>query len=138
MLDLAAPVISARAPRGQRVLRLRGVIVYVALQRALHPRGGRNAPDPPPHARLRRASSRADASGRPPTARRRLLLQVARSNLSANQRARIRLRMGPRATRLLRQALRRGGRPRVTLRLRATDAAGNPSALVRRVVRVRR
>jgi hypothetical protein len=38
----------------------------------------------------------------------------------------------------VRRALRHHRHPRVTLRLRATDTAGNRSALVRRTVRARR
>jgi glucose/arabinose dehydrogenase len=114
--DLAAPVVSARAKRRQRVLRLRGAIVY---------------------ARCSEACSLGTA-GTLHVGRRRLRLRAVRSDLAPNQRARIRVRLRPRAARLLRRALRRGGHPRVTLRLRARDGAGNPSALVRRGVRVRR
>lgn len=135
--DLAAPVVSARAPRRQRVLRNRGVIVYVRCSEACTLVAGGTLLIGRRTIRLRRASLRADASGRPPTARR-LLLRAARASLDANERARVRVQLTRRGTRLLRRALRRGGRPRVALRLRAADAAGNRSALVRRGVRVRR
>ena len=69
---------------------------------------------------------------------RRLLMRRAAVALVANHRTRVRVRLRPRARRLLRAALVRGGHPRVRLRLRAVDAAGNRSALVRRGVRVRR
>jgi hypothetical protein len=51
--------------------------------------------------------------------------------LVANQRPRHLVRVRPRARRLLVAALLRGGHPWVTLRLRATDSAGNCSALAR-------
>jgi glucose/arabinose dehydrogenase len=114
--DLAAPVVSARAPRRQRVRRLNGAIVYVRCSE----------------------ECALEVGGTLLVRGRRLLLRAVRANLAANQRARIRVRTGARATRLLRRALARRGHPRVTLRLRATDAAGNRSALVRRGVRVRR
>ena len=114
--DLAAPVVAARAPRRQRVLRLRGAIVYV------------------------RCSEQCalEAGGTLLVGRRRLLLRHQRAELAGNRRARLRVRLRPRATGVLRRALRRGRHPRVALRLRATDPAGNRSALVRRGVRARR
>jgi hypothetical protein len=60
------------------------------------------------------------------------------AGLVADRRARLLLRVRPRGRRLLRAALLRGGHPRVVLRLRAVDAAGNRSDVVRRAVRVRR
>jgi hypothetical protein len=114
--DVTAPVVSARAPRRQRVLRLRGAVVYV---------------------RCNESCSLA-AGGTLVIGRRKLLLRRVRPTLGANRRARLVVRLRPRARRLLRAALVRGGRPRIALRLRATDAAGNRSALVRRRVRVRR
>jgi hypothetical protein len=98
------------------VLRLRGAIVYV---------------------RCSEQCSLA-AGGTLLVGRHRLLLRRVRSELTAERRARVRVLLRPRARRMLRRALRRGGRPRVTLRLRATDTAGNRSQVVRRSVRVRR
>jgi glucose/arabinose dehydrogenase len=114
--DVAAPGLRARAPRRQRVLRLRGAIVYV------------------------RCSEQCtlEAGGTLLVGHRRLLMRHLRAELAGNRRARLRVRLRPRATRVLRRALRRGRHPRVALRLRATDPAGNRSALVRRGVRVRR
>jgi glucose/arabinose dehydrogenase len=114
--DLAAPVVSARAPRRQRVLRRRGVVVYVRCNE----------------------NCSLGAGGTLLIGRQKLLLRQVNAALVANQRARLLVRLRPRARRLLRAALRRGGRPRVALRLRATDGAGNRSAVVRRGVRVRR
>ncbi len=114
--DQTAPGLSARAPRRQRVLRLRGAIVYVRCSEGCV----------------------LEAGGTLLIGRRKLLLRHGRSNLSANERVRLRVLLRPRGARLLRRALRRGGRPRVSLRLRASDTAGNRSAVVRRGVRVRR
>jgi Glucose / Sorbosone dehydrogenase len=114
--DVTAPVVSARAPRRQRVLRLRGAVVYVRCNE----------------------SCSLSAGGTLVIGRWKVLLRRAQATLGANRRARLVVRLRPRARRLLRAALVRGGRPRVALRLRATDGAGNRSALVRRRVRVRR
>jgi Glucose / Sorbosone dehydrogenase len=114
--DVTAPVVSARAPRRQRVLRLRGAVVYVRCNE----------------------SCSLSAGGTLVIGRRKVLLRRAQATLGANRRARLVVRLRPLARRLLRAALVRGGRPRVALRLRATDGAGNRSALVRRRVRVRR
>jgi hypothetical protein len=48
------------------------------------------------------------------------------------------VRLRRRSARILRRALANGRHPRVQVRVRARDAAGNRSALVRRAVRVRR
>jgi glucose/arabinose dehydrogenase len=114
--DVTAPVVAARAPRRQRVLRLRGAVVYV---------------------RCDEGCSLA-AGGTLVIARRKLLLRGVRTTLGTNARARLVVRLRPRARRLLHAALLGGRRARVSLRLRAADAAGNRSAVVRRGVRVRR
>jgi hypothetical protein len=114
--DLAAPAVSARAPRRQRVLRLRGAILYARCSEACA----------------------LNVGGTLWIGRRSLLLRRVTAELAANRRARLRVRLRPRAERLLRRALLRGGRPRVRLRLRAGDAAGNYAPLVRKSVRVRR
>jgi glucose/arabinose dehydrogenase len=114
--DVAAPVLAARAPRRQRVAKRRGVVVYVRCNE----------------------NCSVGAGGTLLIGGRKLLLRRVKAGLVANRRARLLVRLRPRARRLLRAALRRGGHPRVVLRLRATDGAGNRSALVRRRVRVRR
>jgi hypothetical protein len=113
--DIVPPVVSVRAPRRQRLLRHRGAIVYVRCSEAC----------------------RLDASGTLLMRGRRLLLRRARRNLAANDRTRVRVRLRPRAVRRLRAALERGRRPRVKLRIRASDAAGNAAPVVRRSIRVR-
>ena len=114
--DSAAPVLTARAARRQRALRLRGAVAYARCNE----------------------SCTLEVGGTLTIGRRKLQLRHVRRALTANQRARVVARMRPRARRLLGRALRRGGHPRIALRFRATDAAGNRSALVRRGVRVRR
>jgi glucose/arabinose dehydrogenase len=114
--DTRATVISARAPRRQRLIRQRGAVVYVRCSE----------------------NCGLDAGGTLRVAGRKLLLRRASAHLTAHRRARVVVRMRPRARRLVRRALRHHRHPRVTLRLRATDTAGNRSALVRRTVRARR
>jgi hypothetical protein len=113
--DIVPPAVSARAPRHQRVLRLRGAVVYVRCSEAC----------------------RLDASGSLLLRGRRLLLRRVSRDLAANERARVLVRLRPRALRRLRNALADGRRPKVRLRLRASDALGNTS-LASRSLRVRR
>jgi glucose/arabinose dehydrogenase len=114
--DTSAPALSARAPRRQRLVRQRGAVVYVRCSE----------------------NCRLEAGGTLRVAGRRLSLRHATRQLTAHRRARVVVRMRPRARRLVGRALRHHRHPRVTLRLRATDTAGNRSALVRRTVRARR
>jgi hypothetical protein len=114
--DLTPAIVSARAPRRQRVLRLGGAIVYVRCNE----------------------DCSLNAGGTLLIGRRKLLLRRVPAPLTAGRSSRLRVRLRPRAGLLLRAALRRGGHPRVTLRLSASDSAGNRSAVVRRGVRVRR
>jgi hypothetical protein len=114
--DTTAPGLSVRAKPRQRVHRLRGVIVYARCSEACT----------------------LNAGGTLRVGRRKLLLRRVSRSVAANERARLRVRLRPRQRRLLRAAVRSGRRPKVSVRLRATDAAGNRSGLVRRTVRVRR
>ena len=114
--DTTPPGLSVRAKPRQRVLRLGGVIIYARCDEACTVSGG---------TALR-------------IGRRKLLLRRVSRYVLADERARLRARLRPRQRRLLRAAVRRGRRPRVSVRLRATDAAGNRSGLFRRTVRVRR
>jgi hypothetical protein len=54
-------------------------------------------------------------------------------SLAANQRARLKLRLTARGRRSVRRALRDHRHPRVNLRLRTTDAAGNAGTYTRRL-----
>jgi glucose/arabinose dehydrogenase len=114
--DMTPPVISARAPRRQRVARRGAAVVYVRCSE----------------------NCELDVNGTLLIAHRKLLLRRVRSALAGGRRARLAVRVRPRGERLLRRALRHHRHPRVRLRLRATDSAGNGSALLRRGVRVRR
>ena len=114
--DLTAPTLTVRVPRRQRVLRLRGAVAYVRCSEACT----------------------VVAGGTLRVARRRLLMRPAVGAAQPSPRTRLKVRLRRRSVRILRRALANGRRPRVQLRLRATDAAGNRSALVRRTVRVRR
>jgi hypothetical protein len=102
--------------RRQRVLRLRGAVAYVRCSEACALAAGGT---------LRIGS-------------RRLLLRRAVGSGQPSPRTRLKLRLRTRSALMLRRALANGRRPRVEVRLRARDAAGNRSALVRRSVRVRR
>jgi len=115
-VDTTPPSVRARAPKRQRVLRRRAAIVYVRCSE---------------HCSL-------DAAGTLLIGKRKLLLRRTRAALVRGKPARLPVRLRPRQQRLLRRALRRHRHPRIVLRLRAADSAGNRSALVRRGVRVRR
>lgn len=114
--DSRAAALAVRVPRRQRVLRLRGAIAYARCDEACT----------------------VSAGGTLVIGERRLLMRRAVLPAAANQRVRARVRLRPRAGRLLRRALANGRRPRVVLRLRARDLAGNASPPQRRGVRVRR
>jgi glucose/arabinose dehydrogenase len=114
--DVTAPTLAVRVPRRQRVLRLRGAVAYVRCSEACALAAGGT---------LRIGS-------------RRLLLRRAVGSGQPSPRTRLKLRLRTRSALMLRRALANGRRPRVEVRLRARDAAGNRSALVRRSVRVRR
>jgi glucose/arabinose dehydrogenase len=114
--DTTAPTLNVRVPRRQRVLRLRGAVAYVRCSEACSVQAGGT---------LRLGS-------------RRLLLRRATGSAQPSPRTRLKVRLRRRSARILRRALANGRHPRVQVRLRARDAAGNRSALVRRAVRVRR
>ncbi len=114
--DTTAPVLRTRVPRRQRVLRLRGAVAYVRCSEACT----------------------ISAGGTLRIGKRKVLLRRASGTAQASPRKRFKVRLRKRSARLLRRALARGGHPRVQIRLRANDAAGNHSALVRRSLRVRR
>jgi len=115
-VDTTPPSVRARAPKRQRVLRRRAAIVYVRCSE---------------HCSL-------DAAGTLLIGKRKLLLRRTRAALVRGKPVRLPVRLRPRQQRLLRRALRRHRHPRIVLKLRAADSAGNRSALVRRGVRVRR
>jgi glucose/arabinose dehydrogenase len=114
--DTTPPVLRARAPRRQRVLRNHGAIVRVRCNE----------------------DCKVAAGGTLLIGHRKLLLRRTRVALVGGHRARLVVRPRAHARKLLRRALDRHRHPRIQLRLRATDSAGNKSRLVRRGVRVRR
>jgi glucose/arabinose dehydrogenase len=114
--DVTAPALSVRVPRRQRVLRLRGAVAYARCSEACT----------------------VEAGGTLRVGTRRLLLRRAVGSAQPSPHTRLKVRLRRRSARILRRALANGRRPRVQVRLRARDAAGNRSALVRRTVRVRR
>ena len=114
--DTTAPAVRTYLPRRQRVLRLRGAVAYVRCSEACSVAAGGT---------LRIGS-------------RRLQLRRAAGSAQPSPRTRLKVRLRRRSARILRRALANGRHPRVQVRLRARDAAGNRSALVRRTVRVRR
>jgi hypothetical protein len=114
--DLTAPTVTVRVPRRQRVLRLRGAVAYVRCSEACTLEAG--------------GTLRIGSRGLP--------LRRAVGSAQPSPRTRLKVRLRRRSARMLRRALANGRRPRVEVRVRARDAAGNRSALVRRTVRVRR
>jgi glucose/arabinose dehydrogenase len=114
--DTAAPALSVRMSARQRVLRLRGAVAYVRCNEACT----------------------VFAGGTLRIGRHKLLLRHTTVQAQTSPRKRLKVRLRKRPARLLRRALANGRRPRVQIRLRARDAAGNHSGLVRRSLRVRR
>jgi hypothetical protein len=114
--DVAPPLLSARVPTPQRVLRNRGAIGYA------------------------RCNERCRISM---VARLRIgklayPLRTARRDAAAGRRARLNARLTRRSRRALRRALARRRRPAVIVTLSATDQAGNLSRRLRFRIRVRR
>jgi len=105
-----------RVKARQRVLRLRGVVAYV------------------------RCSVRCtvSAGGRLVVGRRSIPMRRLTRRVQAGKRARIKVRLSRAGRRALVRRLRHHRRARVRIGLRARDAAGNRSPLVRHTVRVRR
>jgi glucose/arabinose dehydrogenase len=114
--DTTAPTLRTRVPRRQQVLRLRGAVAYVSCNEACT----------------------VSAGGTLRIGRRKLFLRHVTGKARPSPRKRLKVRLRRRSARLLRNALADGRRPRVQLRLRARDGAGNRSALLRRSLRVRR
>ncbi len=115
--DTRRPKIATRVKKRQRVLRLRGAVARVRCDERC----------------------RITAAGRLRIGKRSYPLRAAKTKrVRAAKLVRVKPRLTPRATRALRRALDAGKRPTVRLVLRARDAAGNRSRLVRHTVRVRR
>ena len=114
--DTTKPRLSTLVKRRQRVLHNRGAIVYV---RCSEPCG-------------------VTAGGRLRIGKRVYKLRSANKLVAAGKRARVRMAVGRKARKLLKRALRRGGRPVVRVNMRAVDTAGNRSRRSSKSLRVSR
>jgi glucose/arabinose dehydrogenase len=114
--DTTGPRLTARVKRRQRVLRLRGAVAYLRCDEPCS----------------------LSARGRLHIGRRSYRMRPAARSAQAERRMRMKVGLTRPGRRALRRALRRGRSPAVRLRLRARDAVGNLSPLVRRTVLVRR
>jgi glucose/arabinose dehydrogenase len=114
--DTTKPRLSTLVKRHQRVLHNRGAIAYI---RCSEPCG-------------------VTAGGRLRIRKHVYKLHSANKLVPGGKRARVRVVAGPKARRLLKRALKRGGRPVVRLNMRAVDSAGNRSQLSSKSIRVSR
>jgi glucose/arabinose dehydrogenase len=116
--DTTPPELRARVKRRQRVLRLRGAVAYVRCSEACT----------------------VAAQGRLRIGRARYRMRPLARAAQAGSRVRLKVRLTKPGRRALRRCARRGRlrRASVRLNLRATDAAGLRSPIVRGIVRVRR
>ncbi len=114
--DATPPVLRSRAPRSQRVLRLRGAVAFARCSEACTVR----------------------ARGRLRIKKRRYRMTSATRASQSTGRLRLKVVLTRRGRVALRRALRRGRRASVGITLRATDLAGNRSPAERHLVRVRR
>jgi glucose/sorbosone dehydrogenase len=114
--DVTKPTLKVLVKRRQRVLHNRGAIAYV---RCSEPCG-------------------VTAGGSLRIGKRLYKLRRANKLVPAGKRGRVRVVVGPRARKLLKRAVARGGRPLVLVRLRAVDPAGNRSRLAARSLRISR
>ena len=114
--DITAPRLRTRVRARQRVLRLGGAVAY-----------GRSS-----------EASTLTVGGTLRIRHRSYRLTSARRAARTGTLVRMRARLTKRARRALRRALRNGRHPAVVVGLRARDAAGNPSKLVRHRLRIRR
>jgi hypothetical protein len=115
--DRRRPILATQAKKRQRILKLKGAVAYARCDERCRVTGG----------------------GRLRIGKRRFELRRARTrSVAAAKLVRVKPQLTRRARRALKRALREGKRPTVRIGLRARDAAGNPSKLVRRTVLVRR
>jgi hypothetical protein len=114
--DTTAPRLRTLVKSRQRVLRLRGAIVYVRCSEACGVVAG---------GRLRIGNH---------------LYKLRRANklARAGKRTRVKVVLGPKGRRVLARALKRHRHPTVRLNMRAVDGAGNRSALTTKSLRVSR
>lgn len=115
-VDKVAPRLRTRATQRQRLLRLRGAVAY---------------------ARCNEGCALV-AGGRLRVGKRAYSLHRIKRLGQANKRVRLRLPLRANARRAIVDGLRRGRRIRIDVNIRASDAAGNRSRPVTRIVRLRR
>ena len=116
IVDTRAPLLFTRTKRGQRVLRLGGVVVY---------------------ARCPGEACNLWITARVRIGRLSYPLKRVRRSLARNSRVRLMARLTRRARRVLRKALHDGKRAKVDVAIRAQDRTGNPTTVRRVPVRVR-
>jgi glucose/arabinose dehydrogenase len=114
--DVTPPLVRARVPRRQRILRLHGVVGF---------------------ARCDEPCALA-MGGRVRIGRRAYELRHATQSTTAGRRVKMKARLSRRGSRALRRALRRHHKVGIVVGLRGRDATGNRSRLTRSRVRVRR
>ena len=114
--DVTPPRLRTRVQGRQRVLRLGGAVAY---------------------GRCSEACALA-AGGTLRVGKRSYRLRSLRRPAAAGQRVRLKVKLTRRSRRAARRALKRGRHPTVLVGLRARDAGGNRSKLIRRRVAVRR
>jgi glucose/arabinose dehydrogenase len=115
-VDTVAPVLRTLSKRRQRVLRLRGAVVYVRCSEACS----------------------VVAGGRLRIRGREYLMRRVGKSVEANRRTRVKVLLSAKGRRALKRAQKRGRKASVRVNLRARDATGNRSPLARRTVLVRR
>jgi glucose/arabinose dehydrogenase len=115
-LDTVAPTLRAQAKRRQRLLRLRGAVAYARCSE----------------------NCAVVVGGRLRVGKRSYRLRRVKTLGPANKRVRMKVRLGSKAQRAIKQGVRRHRRIRIDVTLRARDAIGNRSKPATRAVLLRR
>ena len=115
-LDTVAPTLRAQAKRRQRLLRLRGAVAYVRCSE----------------------NCAVVVGGRLHVGKRSYRLRRVKTLGPANKRVRMKVPLGAKARRAIKQGVRRHRRIRIDVTLRARDAIGNRSNPATRAVQLRR
>ena len=115
-VDTVAPTLRTKVKSRQRVLRLRGAVVYVRCSEACS----------------------IVAGGRLRIGKRQYALRRVGKSLDGVHRARMKVLLSTKGRRALKKALKRRSNASVRVNLRARDATGNRSPLAAKTIRVRR
>jgi glucose/arabinose dehydrogenase len=115
-LDTVGPTLRTRAKARQRLLRLRGAVAYVRCSE----------------------NCALVVGGRLHVGKRSYRLRRVKTLGPANKRERMKVPLGSKARRAIKQGIRRHRRIRIDVTLRARDAVGNRSQPTRRAVRLKR